>query len=175
MGSSEVASNLTRFESKNTNSKIFDFIPISYQMALPIFKTRQKTWLLGLFILALKILESGSNSLCQAAPPVFPQGPEGFRIGMEMEFLPESFALLTPYFDFDRLQKEQGKEITEWLPNAFCEDYLKNSPQALADLPAPLRAKLTQGLQLDSIIVHEKPIPLSTGCLRKGAHRCHQQ
>lgn len=98
---------------------------------------------------------------CWGADPVFPPVPAGFRIGMEIELLPQAFANLTRHFDFEALQTEFGPQVEKNLPDTFFDHYLSDSPQALSDLPSEIREKLTQGLHLDSLI--ERPTPSLLG------------
>lgn len=104
-----------------------------------------------------------SQACASGDAPVFPDVPSGVRISMELELLPQAFANLTGYFDFDRLQRERGAEIAPHLPRDFLDDYLENQPGALRRLPETLRAELTRGLHLEDTVIREKPRPLLGG------------
>jgi hypothetical protein len=106
-----------------------------------------------------------SHSLAAASD--FPKVPEGFRIGMEIELAPERFAPMTRYFDFDEFQRELGERVTQKLPESFFSDYLKDSPHALNDLPEELRAQLTRGLVLESLLTRSSALPQSPAMREK--------
>lgn len=109
---------------------------------------------------ALLVIAWTGISLAQE--PSFPQMPPGFRIGMEIELTPTAFSKIADYFDFDALQKNKGG-ITH-LPDDFFDDYLQNYPAGLSELPEDLRKSLTQGLQLESTVIHEaQPLVGSDG------------
>ncbi|MDR3608786.1 MAG: hypothetical protein P4M08_15585 [Oligoflexia bacterium] len=95
-----------------------------------------------------------------AKDPVFVEPPAGFRIGMEIELVPASLANVSGYFDFARLQAEEGREIDKILPDDFFDDYLRDDPQALSTLPQALRQSLTQGLKLESAVIREQSPPV---------------
>ncbi len=105
---------------------------------------RAQGYLLGLALLAMTAF---------AKEPSFVAPPPGFRIAMELELSPEAFSKLAGYFDYERLQAESGASLVKRLPDDFFDDYLRDDPQALSDLPEVLRKTLTHGLTLESTII----------------------
>lgn len=94
-----------------------------------------------------------------AKDPEFPVMPDGFKAGMEVEITPEHLAKIMPFYDFSALQKEKGKNFAA--SPEFYDDYLRDNPKALSSLPEALRAKLTEGLRLESLVQKEtKPLEL---------------
>jgi hypothetical protein len=107
---------------------------------------------------ARRILSLAFAALLVAAPlfakePVFPQMPDGFKAGMEVEITPDHLAKIMPFYDFSALQAQRGKSFAA--PAGFYDDYLRDNPKALASLPEAVRAKLTKGLQLESLVQKE--------------------
>lgn len=76
--------------------------------------------------------------------------PPGLKIGMEIELTEKPFSQISGYFDFDQLQKNRGNKTV--LPPDFFASYLQDHPQAFAQLPEKVRAKLSAGLQLEDLI-----------------------
>jgi hypothetical protein len=113
-------------------------------------KNPRRLLVLSALILAMTVIVATTEVPSYATDPVFSPPPPGFRIGMEIELWPEAFAGLTRYFDYDQLQAK-GERIARELPSDFLDDYLRDYPQALSELPDDLRKKLTQGLQLENV------------------------
>lgn len=71
------------------------------------------------------------------------------KLGFDMEFMPRNFAPLVAFMDLDYLalavDREKARDAV--LSPQIVKDYVLN-PQALAALPAKLRAELTQDLDL---------------------------
>lgn len=103
--------------------------------------------------------------------------PDSFRAGMEVELTKDHLAKLMPFFDLKATEKiivnGAGRETETLVRSAdyyrrnfinfraketsfpLFENYLRDHPKALSSLPTEIQEKLTEGLQLDSLV--EKP------------------
>jgi hypothetical protein len=73
------------------------------------------------------------------------QTPENFRIGWEIELLPQAFKNLVQDFDFESFQESHPYFKTK-MKNDFFDDYIINNERAFEDLPILIKEKLTKDL-----------------------------
>ena len=83
-----------------------------------------------------------------------------YRFGMELEFTAEHLAKFVNVFDMDHLQHSRTQ--TPHMATDFFDDYLRDTPNALAELDKSVRDQLTKGLQLNSLVQKPEPKGLIT-------------
>ncbi|MGZ3712812.1 MAG: hypothetical protein ACXVBE_13700, partial [Bdellovibrionota bacterium] len=124
---------------------------------------------LKILVLALALVAQAAFAKDPELPPALP----GFKMGMEVELLPEKLANLTVLFDFEKLEENTAKfekgisQLLERTANRYkkfyasegdiSKNYLRNAPSAFRQLPPELQAKLSEGLNLKSKVLADAP------------------